>query len=111
MGAMSASYVIVLFKKGTDAHRYRFLALVLVTVLAVPGIIKQLGQLANQVPDYIEQVPGWWDGVQAEIVRRFDVDPETLAKAVPMERFTQEATSALPDILGNAPLYCRWQTV
>ena len=78
------------------------LTLVLATVLAVPGIIKQLGQLANQVPDYIEQVPGWWEGIQDTIVRRFNVDAETLTKAVPIERFTQEATSALPDVIGNA---------
>jgi predicted PurR-regulated permease PerM len=76
--------------------------LVSVTVLAVPGIIKQLGQLANQVPDYIEQVPDWWAGAQDAIVRRFNVDPETLAKAVPIDRFADEATSALPDIIGNA---------
>jgi predicted PurR-regulated permease PerM len=77
-------------------------ALVLATVLAVPGIIKQLGQLANQVPDYIQQIPDWWEGVQDTIVQRFDVDRETLTKAVPVERFTQEATSALPNVIGNA---------
>jgi predicted PurR-regulated permease PerM len=76
--------------------------LIAATVLAVPGIIKQLGQLANQVPDYIEQVPDWWVGVQDTIVRRFNVDPETLAKVVPIDRFAAEATSALPDIIGNA---------
>lgn len=75
--------------------------LVLVTILAVPGIIKQLGQLANQVPDYIQQLPDWWDGVQKSIVDRFDVDPVTLAKAVPIQRFTEEATSALPNFIGN----------
>jgi predicted PurR-regulated permease PerM len=78
------------------------ITVIAVTVLAVPGIIKQLGQLANQVPDYIEQVPEWWEGIQDAIVRRFDVDPETLGKAVPVDRFTQEATSALPDVIGNA---------
>ncbi len=77
-------------------------SLVLTVVLAVPGIIKQLGQLANQVPDYIEQIPVWWSGVQDGIVERFNVDPETLAKAVPIERFTAEATAQLPDIIGNA---------
>jgi predicted PurR-regulated permease PerM len=76
--------------------------LIAIVVLAVPGIIKQLGQLANQVPDYIDQVPDWWVGVQDTIVRRFDVDPETLTKAVPINRFAEEATSALPDIIGNA---------
>ena len=76
--------------------------LIAAIVLAVPGIIKQLGQLANQVPDYIEQVPDWWVGIQATIVRRFNVDPETLAKVVPIDRFAAEATSALPDIIGNA---------
>lgn len=78
------------------------LALVLTTVLAVPGIIKQLGQLANQVPEYIERVPSWWEGIQNAVVERFNVDPETLAKAVPIERFTQQATEAMPDIIGNA---------
>jgi predicted PurR-regulated permease PerM len=78
------------------------LALVLATVLAVPGIIKQLGELAEQVPDYIQQISEWWVGMQERIVQRFDVDPATLAEAVPMERFTQQATSALPDIIGNA---------
>ena len=78
------------------------LALVLATVLAVPGIIKQLGELAEQVPDYIQQISEWWVGMQDRIVRRFDVDPATLAKAVPIEQFAQEATSALPDIIGNA---------
>jgi predicted PurR-regulated permease PerM len=74
----------------------------LATVLAVPGIIKQLGQLANQVPDYIQQVPDWWEGVQDMIVQRFDVDRETLTKAVPIDRFTQEAAAALPNVIGNA---------
>ncbi len=76
--------------------------LVLATVLAVPGVIKQLGQLTYQVPSYIEQIPGWWEGIQNTIVHRFNVDPETLAKAVPIERFTQEAALVLPDIIGNA---------
>jgi predicted PurR-regulated permease PerM len=75
--------------------------IIAVTILAVPGIIKQLGQLANQVPTYIEHLTNWWDGVQQRIVNRFDVDPVTLAKAVPVQRFTEEATSALPDIIGN----------
>jgi len=78
------------------------LALVLATVLAVPGIIKQLGQLAVQVPGYIEQIPDYWEGIQDELVRRFNVDRETLTKAVPIDRFAQEATAALPDLLGNA---------
>jgi predicted PurR-regulated permease PerM len=78
------------------------LALVLATVLAVPGIIKQLGQLAVQVPGYIEQIPDYWNGIQDEIVRRFNVDRETLTKAVPIDQFAQEATAALPDLLGNA---------
>jgi predicted PurR-regulated permease PerM len=78
------------------------LTLILTTILAVPGIIKQLGQLANQAPEYIAQLPDWWDGIQTQIVERFNVDPVTLAKAVPIDRFTQEATAALPDILGNA---------
>ncbi len=78
------------------------LSLVLTVVLFAPGVIKQLRQLANQVPGYIEQVPDWWEGVQEELVRRFAVDPETLAKVVPVERFAQEATSALPNIIGNA---------
>jgi predicted PurR-regulated permease PerM len=78
------------------------LALVLVTVLAVPGIIKQLGQLAVQVPGYIEQIPDYWEGIQDELVRRFNVDRETLTKAVPIDRFAEEATAALPDLLGNA---------
>jgi predicted PurR-regulated permease PerM len=78
------------------------LALVLTTVLAVPGIIKQLGQLAVQVPGYIEQIPDYWNGIQDEIVRRFNVDRETLTKAVPIDQFAQEATAALPDLLGNA---------
>jgi predicted PurR-regulated permease PerM len=78
------------------------LTLVLSIVLAVPGIIKQLGQLAYQIPRYIEQIPSWWDGVQAQIVERFNVDPETLAKAVPIDQFTQEATAAMPDVIGNA---------
>jgi predicted PurR-regulated permease PerM len=75
--------------------------LMLVTILAVPGLIKQLGQLANQVPNYIQHLPDWWDGIQGRIVDRFNVDPETLAKAVPIERFTQEATAALPQVIGN----------
>jgi predicted PurR-regulated permease PerM len=74
----------------------------LATVLAVPGIIKQLGQLAVQVPGYIEQIPDYWNGIQDELVRRFNVDRETLTKAVPIDRFAQEATAALPDLLGNA---------
>lgn len=78
------------------------LSLVLITVLAVPGIVKQLVQLANQVPDYIEEVPQWWEGVQGKIVERFDVDPETLAEVVPIEDFVQQATSALPDVILNA---------
>ncbi len=78
------------------------LTLVLAVVLVTPGIIKQLSQLANQVPDFIEQFPTWWEGVQDKIVSRFDVDRETLAKVVPVERFTQEATAVLPDIIGNA---------
>jgi predicted PurR-regulated permease PerM len=77
-------------------------SLVLVVVLAAPGIIKQLVQLGNQLPDYIEQLPEWWEGIQSHIVRRFDVDQRTLAKVVPIERFAQEATSALPDAIGNA---------
>lgn len=77
-------------------------SLVLAVILIAPGIIKQLGQLAVQVPRYIEQIPGWWAGVQAKIVQRFDVDAETLSKAVPINRLTDEATAALPDILGNA---------
>jgi predicted PurR-regulated permease PerM len=77
-------------------------SLVLIVVLAVPGIIKQLGQLANQVPAVIEQIPDWWMGVQDAIVQRFNVDAETLAKAVPIDRFTQEATAALPNVIGNA---------
>lgn len=77
-------------------------SLVLAVILIAPGIIKQLGQLAVQVPRYIEQIPDWWQGIQTEIVHRFDVDPETLSKAIPINRFTDQATSALPDILGNA---------
>lgn len=76
--------------------------LILVIVLAVPGIIKQFEQLANQVPAYIDQIPDWWDGVQRNIVQRFNVDPEVLARAVPIDRFTNEATAALPDVIGNA---------
>jgi predicted PurR-regulated permease PerM len=78
------------------------LSLVLITVLAVPGIIKQSVQLANQLPDYIQQVPDLWEDVQDEIVERFDVDRERLAEAVPIEDFAQEAASALPDIIDNA---------
>jgi predicted PurR-regulated permease PerM len=78
------------------------LTLTLSTVLAVPGIIKQLRQLATQVPNYIEQFPEQWEGIQDEIVTHFDVDRDTLAKAVPIDRFTREATEALPDLLGNA---------
>jgi predicted PurR-regulated permease PerM len=76
--------------------------LILIIVLAVPGIINQLGQLANQVPDVIQQIPQRWDGIQSSIVQRFNVDPEVLARAVPVDRFTQQATAALPDIIGNA---------
>jgi predicted PurR-regulated permease PerM len=76
--------------------------LVLTIVLLVPGIIKQLGQLANQVPRFIEQIPAEWEGIQASLVRRFNVDPETLASVVPIERFTEQATEALPDLIGNA---------
>jgi len=76
--------------------------LVLTVVLVTPGIIKQLGQLANQAPRYIEKVPAWWEGIQDDIVTRFDVDRETLAKVIPVERVTQEATAALPGIIGNA---------
>jgi predicted PurR-regulated permease PerM len=77
-------------------------SLVLAVILIAPGIIKQLGQLAVQVPRYIEQIPDWWQGIQTEIVHRFDVDPETLSKAIPINRFTDQATSALPNVLGNA---------
>lgn len=77
-------------------------SLVLTTVLAAPGIVKQLVQLGNQLPDYIQQIPGWWEGVQEGLVQRFNVDQETLVKVIPIERFVQEATSALPDVIGNA---------
>jgi predicted PurR-regulated permease PerM len=77
-------------------------SLALITVLAVPGIVKQLVQLANQAPDYIEDLPGWWEGVQDKIVSQFGVDQETLTEVVPMEEFVQKATSALPDVILNA---------
>lgn len=98
LGAVRVPYALA----AVSLYLLVLLVLVLVTVLAVPGIIKQLGQLAKQVPDYIEQVPEWWEGVQDMIVRRFNVDGETLTKAVPIEKFTQEATSALPGVIGNA---------
>jgi predicted PurR-regulated permease PerM len=77
-------------------------SLALVIVLAVPGIVKQLVELANQAPDYIENLPGWWEGVQDKIVDQFGVDRETLTEVVPMEDFVQKATSALPDVILNA---------
>lgn len=78
------------------------LSLVLMTVLLAPGIVKQLSQLANQVPEYIQQIPAWWEGVQDQVVQRFDVDRETLAEVIPVEEVTREATAVLPDVIDNA---------
>ncbi len=77
-------------------------SLVLTTVLLVPGIVNQLLSLANQMPGYIQEIPEWWEGIQAKIVQRFDVDPETLAQVIPIEDFVQEATASLPRIVQNA---------
>jgi predicted PurR-regulated permease PerM len=80
------------------------LILVLAIVLLVPGIIKQLGQLANQVPKVIQNIPEEWQGIQDALVRRFNVDPVTLANVLPVGRFTEQLTAALPNVIGNAIL-------
>lgn len=78
------------------------LSLVLATVLITPRIIKQLGQLANRLPDYTQQAPAWWESIQDEIVQRFNVDRELLLKVDPVEGLVERAASALPDALGDA---------
>ena len=78
------------------------LSLVLATVLITPRIIKQLGQLANRLPDYTQQAPAWWESIQDEIVQRFNVDRELLLKVDPVEGFVERVASALPDALGDA---------
>jgi predicted PurR-regulated permease PerM len=77
------------------------LSLALTIVLILPGIIKQSVQLANQLPDYIQQAPDWWEGIQDQIVERFNVDRERLAEVVPVNDFVQEATSVLPNVIEN----------
>ena len=78
------------------------LSLVLATVLITPRIIKQLGQLANRLPEYTQQAPAWWESIQDEIVQRFNVDRELLLKVDPVEGLVERAASALPDALGDA---------
>jgi len=98
LGALHIPYALA----AISLYLLLLFSLVLVTVLAVPGIVKQLVELANQTPNYIEELPVWWEGVQENIVERFDVDPETLSEVVPVEDFVQQATSALPDVILNA---------
>ncbi len=98
LGALHIPYALA----AISLYLLLLFSLVLVTVLAVPGIVKQLVELANQTPNYIEELPVWWEGVQENIVERFNVDPETLAEVVPVEDFVQQATSALPDVILNA---------
>lgn len=73
----------------------------LIIVLIVPGIVKQLLELAQQAPEYIQNIPDWWDGVQAKIVERFDVDPETLADVVPVDDLVRQATNRIPTLIDN----------
>ncbi len=73
----------------------------LIIVLIVPGIVKQLLELAQQAPEYIQQIPDWWDGVQVKIVERFDVDPETLADVVPIDDLVRQATNRIPRLIDN----------
>jgi predicted PurR-regulated permease PerM len=46
------------------------LTLVLAMILLVPGIIKQLGQLANQIPKVVQNIPEEWQGIQDALVRQ-----------------------------------------
>lgn len=75
------------------------LGLVTTILLVVPGLINQLLQLAENLPQYVELFPDWWAGVQDEAVQRFGVDRETLADLIPMEDFVNEAQSVLPDVI------------
>jgi predicted PurR-regulated permease PerM len=75
--------------------------LVAITLLVVPRLINQLVLLSQQLPDYIEQFPGWWEEMQDKIVERYGVDRAVLADLVPMEKFARQATDALPDVILN----------
>lgn len=70
-------------------------------VLVVPRLVDQLLRLSDQLPDYVEGFPAWWEGVQDEAVQRFGVDRETLVDLLPVEDFVGEAQAALPDLIGN----------
>lgn len=80
-------------------YLFMLLGLVTIILLVVPGLINQLLQLAENLPEYVERFPDWWAGVQDEAVQRFRVDRETLADLIPMEDFVNEAQSVLPDVI------------
>ncbi len=75
------------------------LGMALIVLLVTPPLISQLTRLSKQLPEYVEQLPDWWEGVQGEIVARFNVNQEELADLISVDELTERATSALPDIL------------
>jgi predicted PurR-regulated permease PerM len=73
--------------------------LALLILLVSPPLITQLTRLSQQLPEYVEQLPDWWAGVQDKIVERFGVEPEALADIISVDDLAERATAALPDIL------------
>ncbi len=70
-------------------------------VLVVPRLVSQLLRLSEQLPEYIEDFPAWWEGIQDEAVQRFGVERETLIDLLPVEDFVNQAQSKLPDVIGS----------
>ena len=75
------------------------LGMALMVLLVTPPLISQLTRLSKQLPEYVEQLPDWWEGVQDEIVARFNVDQQELDNLISVDELTARATSALPDVL------------
>lgn len=75
---------------------------VLSIVIIVPGIVVQLGQLAQQLSDIIDTSPDQWQSLLDEIAQRLNIDRQLLADLDPIGGLVENIAAALPDVLLNA---------